>query len=262
MLVGTNWKMNKTRSEAQAFSDVLTAHLDEETLSLVSVFVIPPLTCLPGVESLRSLGVRLGVQNIHWETAGPFTGEISAYQAMDAGASVIEVGHSERRSGFDDSDYRVARKTRAAVEAGATALLCVGEPREIFEMGKAVPYVRGQVSIATSLLDEESVCRLWVAYEPVWAIGEGSDAAQSEHVDAVHRGIRSELETRFATEGKAGSIPILYGGSVNTANAGDFLAVQDVDGLFVGRSALDPEQFVETIRLAARFVKNGSVRTK
>lgn len=254
MYVGTNWKMNKSCAEARQFASVLRDRLNPSVFSTVSVFVIPPVTALTQVLQLKEFGVRLGVQNIFWEASGAYTGEISAIQAVDAGASVIEIGHSERREMFGETDYTVARKVKAAVDAGATALICVGETWDVYQTGRFVPFVQGQTAIATSLVTASQLSNVWIAYEPTWAIGEGSDPAQPHDVRDVHRGIRQELEYRFGHKGSG--VPILYGGSVDGSNATEFLSIDDVDGLFVGRYALDPERFVETIEVVNRYVAN------
>ncbi|MCG8481508.1 MAG: triose-phosphate isomerase, partial [Spirochaetales bacterium] len=209
------------------------------------------------VTGLAGTPTLVGVQNIHWAESGPYTGEISAIQARDAGASLVEVGHSERRVLFGDTDEIVARKARSVVTAGLTALVCVGESDEMYRLGRSVEYVTGQVATAISLLPPGETPRLWIAYEPVWAIGEGGRAADPDHVRRVHEGIRTELSYRLG-DTVAAAVPILYGGSVSLQNAASFLAVPEVDGLFVGRTALDPGRFVELIRLAANLQKKNS----
>ena len=255
MLVGTNWKMNKSRAEAQRFARTVGDRLTPDDLRHVGVFIIPPLTALDVVQSLSGKNIRIGVQNTFWEASGPYTGEISPLQAVDAGATIIEIGHSERRQLFGETEYTVAKKTLAAMEVGCTALVCVGEPKDILDIGRAREWVRAQVAAAVSLLPDDAYHRLWIAYEPMWAIGEGSIPATPAQAESVHKAIRMELASRFGSSAAAEAVPILYGGSVNLKNAPDFLSAENVGGLFVGRSALDADRFVEIVQLAAGYAR-------
>ncbi len=211
------------------------------------VMLFPPAISLTTVvEALRDRNdVEVGVQNIHWEEKGAFTGETSAPMARNAGATAVLVGHSERRHVFGESDDETARKVAAALKAGLVALLCVGEKLEEREAGQTNEVVLRQLRAGVSGIEPHAVASILIAYEPVWAIGTGKTATP-EDAAATHRVIRRELE-RLAGD-KAGGIPILYGGSVNKGNAQALLAAPEVNGLLVGGASLDPEGWSTIVR--------------
>ena len=186
--------------------------------------------------------IRLGVQNVHAEEKGAFTGENSAAMAADAGAAFVLVGHSERRHVFGETDAQCAQKCARVVAHGLTPVLCVGELIEQREHGETEHVVLHQLRAGISMLSHEAVRAMIVAYEPVWAIGTGRTATPDDAA-AVHRVIRSAL-TDVVGAG-AREIPILYGGSVNTGNAASLLAADQVDGLLVGGASLDPASWVK-----------------
>jgi triosephosphate isomerase len=238
MFVGTSWKMNKTLAEAEAWCDVVRYRLDggaaEDTL-----FVIPPFTALAHV-SKRLAGSRflIGAQNVHWETHGAWTGEISAAMARDAGAALAEIGHSERRRWFAETDETVALKAAAALRAGLRPLVCVGESREDRDVGAADLRLAEQARSAAAGGDA-----LILAYEPIWAIGEGAQVAEPAYV--------AERVARLREAVAPLAPPVLYGGSVDETNAAAMVGGADVDGLFIGRAALDPDRFADIVALVA-----------
>lgn len=233
-----NWKMNHGPSDARAFVRAFLAHNSRRSDRTLVFF--PPAVTLPAVvEALRErTDIRVGVQNIHWESKGAFTGEISAPIARDAGATLALVGHSERRHVFGETDEATARKTHAAATAGLAPVLCVGETLEQRERGETSDVVLRQLRTGISLLEPPQVATMLVAYEPVWAIGTGRNATPDDAA-AMHATIRQEL--RQAVGDKAARIPILYGGSVNRGNAAALLSANDVDGLLVGGASLEAE---------------------
>ncbi|GAA2853401.1 triose-phosphate isomerase [Streptosporangium fragile] len=248
--IGTSWKMNKTLAEARAFVDGLVAARD--ALGGVRAFVIPPHTAIAAVrERLPSdVPVLVGAQNAHWEPAGAYTGEVSMGMVADAGATLVEIGHSERREYFGETDDTVARKVAAAAAAGLTPLLCVGEPAEVRAAGGEIDWIAGQVSRGLSRLAAHDLRKVVVAYEPVWAIGDlGREASPHEIAPVMEM-----LSTRFGPGGDARHkiSAVLYGGSVNRFNAAALLDVPGTDGLFVGRAAWDVAGFVELVRIGAR----------
>ncbi len=182
--------------------------------------------------------IRLGVQNVHTEEKGAFTGENSAAMAAGAGAAFVLVGHSERRHVFGETDAHAAQKCARVVAHGLTPVLCVGEKIEQREHGETESVVLHQLRTGISMLAHEAVRAMIIAYEPVWAIGTGRTATPAD-ATAVHRVIRSALTEAVGRD--AAEIPILYGGSVNTGNAAALLAADQVDGLLVGGASLDPE---------------------
>ncbi len=181
--------------------------------------------------------IMLGVQNIHWEEKGAFTGENSAPTARDAGASVALVGHSERRHTFGEGDEITAKKCAAAFRAGLTVVLCVGEKLEERDRNTTQAVVLRQLKAGISRLNSAQLTRIAIAYEPVWAIGTGRTATP-EDASAVHGAIRRALKEIVAV--KSLDIPILYGGSVTKENAKSLLSAPEVDGLLVGGASLDP----------------------
>jgi triosephosphate isomerase len=242
--IGTSWKMNKTLAEARAFADGLVSA--RSALDGVRAFVIPPHTAIAAVRERLPAGVPvlIGAQNAHWEPAGAYTGEVSMGMVADAGATLVEIGHSERRQHFGETDDTVALKVEAAVAAGLTPLLCVGEPAGVRAAGGEIGWVSGQVSRGLSLIAGHDLHRVVIAYEPVWAIGDlGREPLPYEIAPVM-----AMLSTRFGPAVAA----VLYGGSVNRRNAAALLGVPGTDGLFVGRAAWDVAEFVELVRIAAR----------
>ncbi|HEX6941241.1 MAG TPA: triose-phosphate isomerase [Longimicrobiales bacterium] len=242
-VIAGNWKMHKGPSETAAyFREFLDRHPVREDRIIL---IFPPAVSL--VAAAGALGRRgdiaIGVQNIHWEPQGAFTGEISVSMARDAGARYTLVGHSERRHIFGETDEQVRRKTAAALAGGITPVVCLGETLEQREAGRVEDVILGQLDAVLDGLDAPEVGRILIAYEPVWAIGTGVNATP-EDAAAAHGVLRRRLEERVGA-GTAGGIPILYGGSVNPGNAGELLAASDVDGLLVGGASLDPERFAE-----------------
>jgi triosephosphate isomerase len=245
--VGTSWKMNGTLASARDYAARLRDALAGGAPRGVQPFVIPPATALAAVHELLrdDSPVLLGAQNAHWADSGAWTGEISVAQAADAGASLIEIGHSERREFFAETDETVNRKVRATLRHGLRPLLCVGESAAVFEAGDSVGHVLAQVEAA--LAGVEDPAPVLIAYEPIWAIGEGGREARPEDIEEVFEALASVYGERVTA--------ILYGGSVNQRNAADILAVDGVGGLFVGRSAWRVEGYLALLEVAAGLVR-------
>ncbi len=242
LYLGTNLKMYKTNSETLSYLRELvslTADLERERLQL---FVIPSFPALADAsrETDRA-SLLLGAQNMHWAESGQYTGEVSPRMLQEIGMDIIELGHSERRHVFDESDEFIRLKTHSAVEHGFITLLCVGETAEEKAAGQADEVLRRQLVSAFTDLPEGSASKLWVAYEPVWAIGVNGQPAPADYVAERHAAIRSVLRELFGTAGK--EIPILYGGSVNLENAPGYIVLPNIDGLFVGRTAWEAPRF-------------------
>ena len=237
-VLAANWKMNHGPTEARAFMAAFLAAYSPRQDRTIAIF--PPALSLSAVRS--SLGARgdiqLGVQNIHTEPKGAFTGESSAPMARDAGARLALVGHSERRHVFGETDEATAKKCAIAFQAGLTPMLCVGEKIEQRETGETEAVVLRQLRAGLSLVGTADLPRVLIAYEPVWAIGTGRTATPDD-ASAVHRVIREALATIVGSTDAAAALPILYGGSVNRENARSLLDAGDVDGLLVGGASLD-----------------------
>ncbi len=247
-LVAGNWKMFKTRAEARVFCASLAAELDGLPEG-VDLAVCPPATSLDiVVEALTPLGLDVYAQNGHAGPEGAYTGEVSMLQLADAGATGVLLGHSERRAQNGETDETLAEKVPAAVAAGLTAVLCVGETEAEREAGHEREVVERQLRTGLGRLERATPDAVVVAYEPVWAIGTGKTATP-EIAQEVHAHIRSVLADLFGPEAAA-SLAILYGGSVKPGNAAELLRQPDVDGGLVGGASLEPGTFLEIARAA------------
>ena len=237
--IGTSWKMNKVRAEARAFAEALAAsHLARTTAA--QLFVIPPFTAVAEVaDCLAGTRVRVGVQNVHWAEAGAWTGEISAGMAADCGATIAEIGHSERRTHFGETDETVALKVAAALRHGLTPLICVGDTRDEYDAGRTAEALDRQVRAALSKVSRAETGQVIIAYEPVWSIGEGGTPAEPGFADAQHARIKATL-----TEVTGHELRVVYGGSVNPDNCVSLATQPHIDGLFIGRSAWAPDGFL------------------
>ncbi len=237
-----NWKMNGLSAaigEAQAIFAAADGH------GAVDVAICPPFTLI-GAMAAAAPGRVIGGQDCHSAASGAFTGSVAAAMLADAGASVVIVGHSERREGCGESDADVRAKAEAGLAAGLSVILCVGEPREVRESGGAIDHVLAQ--IAGSVPGSFDPPRLAIAYEPIWAIGTGLVPTVAD-VAAMHGAIRGALAARFG--GAADDMRLLYGGSVNGENAAELLDAGDVDGALVGGASLTAAKFVPIISAAA-----------
>ena len=236
-VVAGNWKMHHGPAETRRFFS--SFHPDVGSGSVQVAFFPPDVSLKAARESAR-VPVDFGVQNIHWERAGALTGETSAAMAKDAGASLVLIGHSERRHIFGETDKEVGRKVRAAARAGLVPVVCVGELLEERKAGRLAEVLRRQVAAFTTPLGEST--RYMVAYEPVWAIGTGETATPADASEA-HAIVRSAL-------GALGDCPILYGGSVKPANAAALMSAPDIDGVLVGGASLDADVFARIVEAA------------
>jgi triosephosphate isomerase len=242
MIVG-NWKMNGLAADLEQ-ARALALGL-AQTDSTARVALCPAATLISRMaRALEGSAVAVGGQDCHAEAAGAFTGDVSAEMLADAGASLVIVGHSERRAGHGESDAVVAAKALAAVRAGLEPIICVGETLAQRQAGQALAVVTGQIqgSIAPALAGAPFA----VAYEPVWAIGTGLTPTLAE-IEQVHAAIRQALRGLF---GEADATPILYGGSVKPDNAGDILGAAEVGGALVGGASLKAADFLRIIAAA------------
>ncbi len=239
-LIAGNWKMNgvaASLTEAQGVAAGLS-----ETKARVAI--CPPATLVERAASaLKGSSVLVGGQDCRAEASGAFTGDVAAEMLADAGASLVILGHSERRAGYGETDAIVAAKVEAALRAGLEPIICVGETLEERKAGKALDVVTGQVrgSLPAVLAGQA----FSVAYEPVWAIGTGLTPSTAE-IEEVHVAIRAALVELFAEHGK--TAPILYGGSVKPSNAGEILHAREVGGALVGGASLKAQDFLGIIR--------------
>ncbi len=245
-IVAGNWKMNKTLSEAKSLAADISRELGERRD--VDVVLCPPFTALKVVgQEIGDSHVKLGAQNMHWESYGAYTGEISAEMLRDMYCHYVILGHSERRAHFQEDDETVNKKLNAALSANLLPIVCVGESLDQRDSGKAESVVENQVRHSLQGLGED-LKRVIVAYEPVWAIGTGRTATP-EQAQEMHAFIRQTL-AGMSSEDAASSIRIQYGGSIKPGNAGDIFAQPDVDGGLIGGAALEARTFVEIVEKA------------
>ena len=244
--VGTNTKMFQTGAEAESYIRRMDSLIDD-IRDRLEFFFIPSFTSLDRVVKAAGGRVRIGAQNMAWEDRGQFTGEVSPLMLEELGVRFVLIGHSERRHVFRETDEDMAKKLRCAFDHGFTALLCVGETAQQKDAGNSIGAVREQILRAADLLRaEEPDGNLWIGYEPVWAIGYSGVPASAGYAQDMHLAIKDILYERFGERGR--DVPVLYGGSVNAGNAVDYISRRGVDGLFIGRSALDPDGFNGIIR--------------
>jgi len=240
-ILAGNWKMNHGPSDtARFFSEFLAVHAPADDRTVV--FFPPAISFAAAREALQGRpDVRLGVQNVHWERGGAFTGELSVGMAADSGARLALIGHSERRHVFGETSGETARKVRAVLDGGLTPVLCVGETIEERRAERAEAVVAEQLDPVLAVLSAAEAGELVIAYEPVWAIGTGVTATPRDAA-AMHAAVRGRLAAAFGREA-ADAVPVLYGGSVKPENAAELMSQPGVDGVLVGGASLDPHGF-------------------
>ena len=245
-VIAANWKMNKTPSETRTFGAELKRLLPKGRWC--DVVLCMPAICIPaGVKALKETRVGIGAENMHAETFGAYTGEISAPMLVDAGVKYVILGHSERRA-MGETDQDVNAKLIAALAAGLTPIVCVGESLQQRETGVTFEHITMQLKSAFAGIVPEQLRRIIVAYEPIWAIGTGLTASPQE-AEEVCQHIRTVIR-KLSSAKTARATYILYGGSMNDKNAESLLAQPDIDGGLIGGASLDPEKFVRIINAA------------
>jgi triosephosphate isomerase len=239
--IGTSWKMNKTLAEARAFAQGLLASTDDPRMQR---FVIPPFTAIREVKAiLVDTTVKVGAQNMHWADRGAWTGEISPPMLVDCAMDLVELGHSERREHFGETDDTVGLKVEAAVRHGLTPLICIGETLADREGGRAAEVLAAEVRGALGrLTPDQYTADILLAYEPVWAIGEHGIPARADYADARQAEIIAVAQDVLGRR-----VPCLYGGSVNPGNCAELAASVHIDGLFIGRSAWDLAGYLDIV---------------
>ena len=237
-LIAGNWKMNGLKSSQAEFDAMREGAAS--VAAKADLLVCPPASLIAGfAERAKGSKVAIGAQDCHPKASGAHTGDLSAEMLADSGASAIIVGHSERRADHGETDALVRQKAEAAWRAGLTAIVCIGETQQQRDAGQTLNICGGQ--LAGSLPDGATSANLVVAYEPVWAIGTGLTPTPAD-VEQVHIFIRDVLTDRFKGEG--GKIRILYGGSVKPSNAGELMAIANVNGALVGGASLKAADFL------------------
>ncbi len=248
-ILAANWKMNMTLSEADSFLDGFLIEVENE--NSVDIVLIPPFTALARVsEKLNAVqNVKVGAQNMHWEKSGAFTGEISASMLRELFTRYVVLGHSERRTLFGETDEIVNKKTKAALAATLTPIVCIGETLAERDGNLVEQVLEKQLTGSLADLTPEQIADVVLAYEPVWAIGSGRTASPQQAEDA-HAFIRTKVAV-LSDAATADKVRIQYGGSVKPGNTAELMAQPDIDGALVGGASLDPRGFAEIVKLTA-----------
>lgn len=255
--LGTSWKMNKPLSEAMTWCEIVAQRLQRGLHPTIQPFVIPPFTAIHPVNQYlqqHQIPCLTGAQNMHEAENGAWTGEISAVMLAETGATLVELGHSERRSAFNETDAAINQKVHSALRHGLRPLICIGDSADEKRWQVSQETVVRQMKIALHGLSEQQVLQTLVAYEPVWAIGEHGTPATPEQAGEIHRALRHALCETFGRETGI-RIPLLYGGSVNQQNAVELLLQDDINGLFIGRAAWDANGYCDIVqRVTEEFI--------
>ena len=245
-VIAGNWKMNKTPAEATALIEAIKPLVKDAACDVV--VGVPFIDIPAALEATKGSNIGVAAQNCYWEKSGAFTGEISADMLRELGVQYVILGHSERRTYFGDTDATVAKRVRGAIDAGLTAILCVGEYLEQREQGITAEICAMQTKIALEGVSEAELSQIIIAYEPVWAIGTGKTAT-AEQANEVCAQIRQVLTDLYNAEA-AKSVTIQYGGSMNAGNAAELLAMSDVDGGLIGGASLKAADFATIVAAA------------
>ena len=243
-VIAGNWKMYKTQAEARGFFAAFLPLV--RGARRCDIVVAPPFTAIAAAaEAAQGSNIAIGAQDVFWEKEGAFTGEISPPMLAEAGCRYVIIGHSERRQFFGETSDTVAKKTKAALAAGLTPIVCVGELLEHREAGRTEEICETQFTGGPGALTPEEFSRILVAYEPVWAIGTGKTATP-EIAAAVHSFLRKCVQRKFTAE-QAQALRILYGGSVKPDNIQGLMAEEELDGALVGGASLDAKSFASIV---------------
>ena len=246
-IIAGNWKMNKTLSETKAFAEEIKPQLGKHKWCEV-VLCVPYVNIPAAVRLFKDTRVAIGAENLHYENSGAFTGEVSAQMLKEVGVKYVIIGHSERREYYNETDFAVNKKVKAALAAGLHPIVCVGESLEQRELGVTSELISYQVKCALAGLDAAQVRKIVIAYEPLWAIGTGKTAT-AEQAGEVCQTIRAIIRKEFGAR-VARAVTIQYGGSMNAKNAAELLAQPDVDGGLIGGASLKAPDFLQIIAAA------------
>lgn len=246
-IVAGNWKMNGTREEALKLTTEIRDMIKSESTGGVQIILAPPFVHIAAVAHIACAdGIFVAAQNCSSESKGAFTGEVSAVMLQSVGASHVIIGHSERRALFNEDHKMLERKVRMALDHMLTPLFCVGEQLEQRESGNHFTVVQKQMEDSLFMLDENDFAKIILAYEPVWAIGTGKTASPQQ-AQEMHHHIRTLIAQRYSNV-VADSLPVLYGGSCNDANARELFALPDVDGGLIGGASLNSRSFLNIVK--------------
>ena len=248
LFFGSNLKMYKNIKDTVSYLQELESLTKDISRDEIELFIIPSYTTLDiASKAIDQKNIRLGAQNMCWEEQGQFTGEISPLMLQEVGTDIVMIGHSERRHVLGETDEEENKKVLCALNHNFTTLLCVGETGEQKDYGISEEVIRIQLKKGLYGVTKEQTEKLWIAYEPVWAIGVNGKPATKEYAEQIHIVIRETLVELFGEEA-GNEIPVLYGGSVNPENAVGLSKMEHIDGLFIGRSAWQADNFNKIIR--------------
>ena len=248
-LIAANWKMNKTAEESVVFIKQFTKLI--KNAKDIEIVICPPFTSLQAVsKELKGSIIKLGSQNMHFEDAGAYTGEISPLMLKEIGCEYAIIGHSERREIFNEDDFLINKKVAAALSHSLKPILCIGENLEQRKNGKTNAVLENQLKNCLKNINKNQIVKVNIAYEPVWAISKGNPnhkAATAQDAEQGHRFIRSVIAKMHDKE-TAKNTRIIYGGSIKPDNAKELLAMQNINGGLVGNASLDAKSFAEIVR--------------
>ena len=242
-IIAGNWKMNKNIKEALEFVKEVGTRADRDDVE--AVICAPFLQLKDLKEATKGTKIKVGAQNMHYETSGAFTGEVSAEMLQEIGMDYVIIGHSERREYFAETDETVNKKIKKAHKVGLKPIVCVGEKLEQREEGKAVEVITTQTRLALEGLTNEEVENTIIAYEPIWAIGTGKTATAEDANNAISE-IRNEIAKIYG-QNTANRVIIQYGGSVKSSNSKELFSMSDIDGGLVGGASLNAEEFSKIV---------------
>ncbi len=257
--VGTSWKMNKTVREGIRYMEDLIAFLekDKTILEKIEVFVLPTFLSVDRFTQIikeKGSGLKTGAQDCCWEEEGAFTGEVSPMHLKELGAEYVELGHAERRRFFGEDDNMINQKVIAALRNGLKPILCIGEEKKYEDIHESFTFLKKQLTQALKNVHSQDLKNIVIAYEPVWAIGAAASAPM-EYIEKVLDLIRGLIDSDFK-DGLGKKQVIIYGGSVNMESVREILSLKNNNGIFVGRSALQPDYFKEMIKIAQSIRKD------
>ncbi len=247
-VIAGNWKMNKTPAETKELISAIAPLVKDAGCDVIAC--TPFVDLHAALEAAKGTNIEIGAENCHWEKSGAFTGEISADMLASMGIKYVIIGHSERRQYFGETDETVQKRTRAALDAGMTVILCVGEYLEQREQGITSELVALQTKVALGGVSKEELKNIIIAYEPVWAIGTGKTAT-ADQANEVCKLIRDVIAELYGKD-SADAMTIQYGGSMNAANADELLSKPDVDGGLIGGASLKAEDFAAIVKAASK----------
>ena len=253
IVIGGNWKMNLLPSDVSSYASKLNNNISCN--SNIDILIAPPYIMLShALETFGNSGVFVAAQNVSEHDFGAYTGEVSAVQLHALGVSHVIVGHSERRTLYGETDEVINKKVLKVLEHSMTPVLCVGENEVARNAGHTEDIIASQLHAALNSITSEDICRIIIAYEPVWAIGTGNTAT-AQQAEEVCSFIREQLRVKYGHA--AYSVSIIYGGSMNTSNCAELMACENIDGGLIGGASLDPESFAAIISTAKDSIQEG-----